>query len=118
MFSECIYTASESCEHGHSGQAARKSVDSHIDSSKPSPHSAVIRKSSLTIAEIELYRLEQRYTRRKKRANVVSAAQYVDREYICQAKGNMHVIRPVAKPQQAESYRTSRKRPTERGKET
>jgi len=33
-------------------------------------------------AEIELYRLEQRYTRRKHRTTFHSYAQYVDGEYI------------------------------------
>lgn len=33
-------------------------------------------------AKYELYRLEQRYTKREKRTTFVSAAQYVDGEYI------------------------------------
>ncbi|KAF1973392.1 hypothetical protein BU23DRAFT_464995 [Bimuria novae-zelandiae CBS 107.79] len=33
-------------------------------------------------ARLELYRLEQRYTRREKRTTFVSDAQYVDGEYI------------------------------------
>lgn len=35
--------------------------------------------------ELELYRLEQRYTRREKRTTFVSDAQYVDGEYISAA---------------------------------
>ncbi|KAL1794162.1 hypothetical protein ACET3X_007583 [Alternaria dauci] len=33
-------------------------------------------------ARLELYRLEQRYTRREKRTTFISAAQYVDGEYV------------------------------------
>ncbi|KAJ4347298.1 uncharacterized protein N0V89_011238 [Didymosphaeria variabile] len=33
-------------------------------------------------ARLELYRLEQRYTRREKRTTFISDAQYVDGEYI------------------------------------
>ncbi|OCL11530.1 hypothetical protein AOQ84DRAFT_286993 [Glonium stellatum] len=33
-------------------------------------------------AKLELYRLEQRYTRREKRTTFISEAQYVDGEYI------------------------------------
>lgn len=33
-------------------------------------------------ARLELYRLEQRYTRREKRTTFISGAQYVDGEYI------------------------------------
>lgn len=33
-------------------------------------------------AELELYRLEQRYTRREKRTTFFSDAQYVDGEYV------------------------------------
>ncbi|KAF2012176.1 hypothetical protein BU24DRAFT_465741 [Aaosphaeria arxii CBS 175.79] len=33
-------------------------------------------------AKLELYRLEQRYTRREKRTTFISDAQYVDGEYI------------------------------------
>ncbi|KAF2800616.1 hypothetical protein K505DRAFT_228446 [Melanomma pulvis-pyrius CBS 109.77] len=33
-------------------------------------------------ARLELYRLEQRYTRREKRTTFVSDAQYVDGEYV------------------------------------
>ncbi|KAJ9626384.1 hypothetical protein H2203_004016 [Taxawa tesnikishii (nom. ined.)] len=33
-------------------------------------------------AKYELYRLEQRYTRRDKRTTFVSSAQYVDGEYV------------------------------------
>ncbi|EDU41421.1 hypothetical protein PtrSN002B_007036 [Pyrenophora tritici-repentis] len=33
-------------------------------------------------ARLELYRLEQRYTRREKRTTFISAAHYVDGEYI------------------------------------
>lgn len=34
------------------------------------------------ITEIEIFRLEQRYTRRKNRSGFVSDAQYVDGEYV------------------------------------
>lgn len=34
------------------------------------------------LSELELYRLEQRYTRREKRTTFISEAQYVDGEYI------------------------------------
>ncbi|KAF3033028.1 hypothetical protein E8E12_002138 [Didymella heteroderae] len=33
-------------------------------------------------ARLELYRLEQRYTRREKRSTFISEAQYVDGEYV------------------------------------
>ncbi|KAJ5217394.1 hypothetical protein N7468_010402 [Penicillium chermesinum] len=33
-------------------------------------------------ARLELYKLEQRYTRRKNRATFTTAAQYVDGEYV------------------------------------
>lgn len=33
-------------------------------------------------AKLEIYRLEQRYTRREKRTTFISGAQYVDGEYI------------------------------------
>ncbi|CAI6334938.1 unnamed protein product [Periconia digitata] len=33
-------------------------------------------------AKLELYRLEQRYTRREKRTTFISDAQYVDGEYV------------------------------------
>jgi hypothetical protein len=33
-------------------------------------------------AKYELYRLEQRYTRREKRTTFISGAQYVDGEYV------------------------------------
>jgi hypothetical protein len=33
-------------------------------------------------ARLELYRLEQRYTRREKRTTFISEAQYVDGEYV------------------------------------
>ncbi|EAT89476.1 hypothetical protein HBI56_027660 [Parastagonospora nodorum] len=33
-------------------------------------------------ARLELYRLEQRYTRREKRTTFISDAQYVDGEYV------------------------------------
>lgn len=34
------------------------------------------------VAGLELYRLEQRYTRREKRTTFISDAQYVDGEYV------------------------------------
>jgi len=33
-------------------------------------------------SKIELYRLEQRYTRRKRRTTFISEAQYIDGEYV------------------------------------
>jgi hypothetical protein len=35
-----------------------------------------------TTTGLELYRLEQRYTRREKRSTFISEAQYVDGEYV------------------------------------
>jgi hypothetical protein len=37
---------------------------------------------NVTDAGLELYRLEQRYTRREKRTTFISDAQYVDGEYV------------------------------------
>ncbi|EON65559.1 hypothetical protein W97_04797 [Coniosporium apollinis CBS 100218] len=39
-------------------------------------------------AKLELYRLEQRYTRRSKRTTFVSDAQYVDGEYVYQSQSS------------------------------
>lgn len=36
----------------------------------------------MVVAELELYRLEQRYTKRQKRTTFISEAVYVDGEYV------------------------------------
>ena len=46
--------------------------------SAPAPPAAILRVEE----ELELYRLEQRYTRRKNRVGFTSDAQYVNGEYI------------------------------------
>lgn len=46
---------------------------------KVQPETALLTEST---TELELYRLEQRYTRREKRTTFFSDAQYVDGEYI------------------------------------
>ncbi|ETN42847.1 uncharacterized protein HMPREF1541_02005 [Cyphellophora europaea CBS 101466] len=39
--------------------------------------------------KIELYRLEQKYTRRKNRSTFTTGAQYVDGEYVYQPDGQL-----------------------------
>ena len=53
----------------------------------PPPLSPVKLQSNLVsfLAELELYRLEQRYARRKHRTTFSTGAQYVDGEYVYQA---------------------------------
>lgn len=51
--------------------------------------------------ELELYRLEQRYTRRSKRTTFISDATYVDGEYIYASTGtNSPAISPLASPRE------------------
>ncbi|KAJ5814702.1 hypothetical protein N7474_006479 [Penicillium riverlandense] len=48
-------------------------------------------------ARLELYRLEQRYTRRKNRNTFTTGAQYVDGEYIYSSNGSSLPTSPVSK---------------------
>ncbi|KAF1816160.1 hypothetical protein P152DRAFT_454404 [Eremomyces bilateralis CBS 781.70] len=52
-------------------------------------------------AKLELYRLEQRYTRRSKRTTFISDARYVDGEYIYASTGtNSPTASPITSPKE------------------
>ncbi|CAL5874416.1 uncharacterized protein PFLUO_LOCUS8712 [Penicillium psychrofluorescens] len=48
-------------------------------------------------ARLELYRLEQRYTRRKNRSTFTTGAQYVDGEYVYSSSGSNSPTSTVSK---------------------
>lgn len=48
----------------------------------PAPSASNQQEANTNAAELELYRLEQRYTRRDKRTTFISDARYVDGEYV------------------------------------
>lgn len=61
----------------------------------------------LTSPGLELYRLEQRYARRKHRSTFSTGAQYVDGEYVY-VNGSNSPISPVTKHSTGGNWRSSR----------
>lgn len=63
--------------------------------------------TNLRTTELELYRLEQRYARRKNRATYTTGAQYVDGEYIYNMNGANSPTSTISKQSTGSQWRPS-----------